>query len=106
MGIPVIGAVTGLFAISLLLMAADITTLAAQVHANLCYTCGRNGNKWTLKHRLMMLNLVQDAGSHDPPLAMYTINGDKYTSESLLLYLMDTALNYMLLVTLEKSVLS
>ena len=90
-----------LFAWSLLAIAANITSLSDALHGRLCSLSARGGFQSSQKIRL--LHIVEQTGSEEQLLALCTVDGQKYTSESLLYYLIETCLHYTLLLTFDRS---
>ena len=94
-----------LFPWSLLAVAAELTSLTERLHGRLCsLSAGQNGNAHlSLGHRIRLLQILEQMGSEEQLLAMRTVDGQMYTSETLVYYLIDTVLHYTLLLTFDRS---
>ena len=94
-----------LIAWTLLAIAGEITSLTEGLHGRLCSLAakGSTGTRSFLTQRIQLQHLLEQTGSEEELLALRTIDGQKYTSESLLYYLIDTGLQYTLLLTFDRS---
>ena len=94
-----------LFAWTLLAIAGEITSLTEGLHGRLCSLAAKasTGTRTFLTQRIQLQQLVEETGSEDQLLALRTIDGQKYTSESLMYYLIETGLQYTLLLTFDRS---
>ena len=94
-----------LFPWSLLAIAAEVTSLTEGLHGSLCSLFAEQNGKSTVSfgHRSRLLQMLEQMGSEEQLLAMRTADGQKYTSETLVYYLIDTVLHYTLLLTFDRS---
>ena len=94
-----------MFAWSLLAITGEITSLTEGLHGRLCSLAakGSTGTRSFLTQRIQLQQLLEQTGSEEQLLALRTIDGQKYTSESLMYYLIETGLQYTLLLTFERS---
>ena len=94
-----------LFAWFLLAIAAEITSRSEELHRRLFSLATRPSGTLQVSRRqkMRLLQLLEQTGSEEQLLALRTIDGQKYTSESLLYYLIETVLQYTLLLTFDRS---
>ena len=86
----------------LLAIAASITSLSDGLHGRLYkHLCSISG-KETLRNRIRLLEVLEQMGSEEQLLAFRTLDGQRYTSVSLLHYLVETVLQYTLLMTFDR----
>lgn len=96
---PLAGGTVALAAYTLLAVAANITSKSDIIHHALCTMAVRT--RLTARQRHLLLRVIEENGCEKQPLALYTLDGQKYTSESFLLYVIECALQYLLLLTFD-----
>ena len=102
--IPVIGVSICLFACFLTATAADITAKSEKMHGILCDAAARHSFAYLLsaKERQFLLLMMEHASSERNSFALTTMDGQKYTMESFVAFLIETGLQYTLLFTFNR----
>ena len=94
-----------LFTCFLFAIAATTTSMSDELHDRLCSLAARNMRDQRLtryqQHRLQLM--IEEVGSEETFFALRTPDGQKYTPEKLLFYLIEIGLHYTLLVTFDRS---
>ena len=90
---------------ALMAVAASVSAKSDQLHACMCSIAGNNA-RWprlTLHQRRQLHEMIEELGSNDRQLlSLYTMDGQKYTSEMLADYVIETCLQYFLLMTFDQ----
>ena len=94
----VCGAAVVVSACILLAIAADVMAKSEQVYEHLSTLAFHQVNL-PLDRRLQLLHIMKECASEEQPLALYTMTGEKYTYLAFTEYLMETAVQYTLLVS-------
>ena len=97
-GLPVAGLAILASACALLALAADLTAKSEKVYASLSTLAFRRANL-PLDRRVKLLHIMEECGSKEQPLALYNMTGEKYTHLTFAEYLVETAIQYTLLVS-------
>ena len=94
-----------LFACFLLAIAATTTSMSDELHVRLCSLAARNmrNQHLSLYQRFRLQLMIEEVGSEETFFALRTPDGQKYTQETLLFYLIEIVLDYTLLVTFDRS---
>ena len=93
-----------LFGWFLLAVAATTTSMSEKLHVLLCSLAARDARDQSFfRHQRYRLQLmIEEVGSEETFFALRTPDGQKYTPETLLFYLIETVLDYTLLVTFDR----
>ena len=88
-----------------LLIAAGVTSMAQDLHHRFCSLASNQGalSCLTDRQRSILNLMIEETGRKETIFALYTMDGQRYTSELLLFYLIDTCLHYTLLLTFDRS---
>ena len=94
-----------LFAWFLLAIAATTTFLSENLHALLCSLAAQNmrDTRLSQRQRLRLQLMIEEVGSEETFFALRTPDGQKYTPEIFLIYLIETMLHYTLLLTFDRA---
>ena len=94
-----------LFACFLLAVAATTTSMSEKLHVLLCSLAARTTkDKRLSRHQQFRLQLmIEEVGSEETFFALRTPDGQKYTPETFLFYLIEAVLDYTLLITFNRS---
>lgn len=103
--VPATGVVLAIAASAILFLAANVTRKSDEVHETVMSTTGnrRLGRLLSPQEKQYMLEMGEHLDTESHSLALVTTTGERYTSEALVLYLIETALHYTLLITYENS---
>ena len=105
--VPVAGGVSCLFECSLLAMAANITSESEKMHRVLCSAGARQcfASLLSLQERQFLLLMMEHASTESESFALTMVDGQKYTEESFVSYVIETGLQYTLLVTFNQGII-
>ena len=94
-----------LFAWSLMAITAEITSRSERLYHLLCSLSARKSRMPVVSRReqMRLLQILEQVGSEEQLLALRTIDGQKYTSETLLYYLIEMGLQFTLLLTFDRA---
>ena len=97
----IFGCVCSLFACVLLANAADITATSEKMHDVLCAAAARHSSTSLLSvpQKRALLLMIEHAASESHSFAMTTMDGQQYTMEHFVAFLIETGLQYTLLLT-------
>ena len=106
--VPIFGCVYSLFACVLLATAADITSKSENMHDVLCAAAARQSfaSLLSVQERRVLLLMMEHAASDSHSFAMTTMDGQKYTMETFVSFLIETGLQYTLLITFNREIVS
>lgn len=96
-GAPMIG-----MALWFMAMAAQVHSSAEELHFEMCKFAAIKKDGLVTFEKEQLLKMVEELGSENGMLALSTLDGDKFTTRRLFYYLVDTAMWYTLLVSLER----
>lgn len=99
--VPAVGCILAMAATTVLYVASHVTRQSYVIHDAICSAAG-NGKLITdlsTSQTKVLLMMMEQMESESHSLALVTTSGERYTSESLVLYLIETALTYLLLIT-------
>ena len=106
LAVPTVGCVISLFACSLLAIAADITARSEKLYEVLCAAAARQSvaSHSSVRERRFLLLMMEHASAETNSFAMTTMDGQKYTMQSFVSFLIETGLQYTLLFTFNRGI--
>ena len=106
MFLSVIGVAIFLFACSLTATAADISAKSEKMDGILCDAAARQSlaSLLSVQERQFLLLMMEHASSERQSFAMTTMDGQKYTMESFVSFLIETGLQYTLIFTFNRGI--
>ena len=104
--VPIAGSLTILSACSLLAIAADITSKSEKMNDLLCTAAARHcfASVFSLSERRLLLVMMEHASSESQFFAITTMDGQRYTNESFVSYLIEAALQYTLIISFNQEI--
>ena len=88
-------------AIELMAVFARVTSYSDRIQVALLRLCCHSRHRLPLEYRMWLLRVTEWLGSAEQPLAVHTILGQTYTSEALFFYLMEIAVQFTLIISLD-----
>ena len=103
---PAAGGTFTLAACALLALAADITSQSENLHSLLSIVVNRQSIASCLsqEQRRLLLDMMENVSSENHSLALMTMDGQKFTSQSFAVFLMETAIQYTLLISFNRDI--
>lgn len=103
-GLPVIAIAVIAIPIALQALAASITSTSEQVHQQLALWPDKL--RMPLAERLLLLNMMQETGCKDQPLALYDVLRQKYTATAFIQNVLETIVQLSLLISFSSFLLT
>lgn len=82
-----------------LALASQVNSLSLRLYQLFCSIFSRHKDSLSLRERYSLLQTMEEMGSEERLLSLHTLDGEKYTTETFLIFVLDTAVHYTLLVT-------
>lgn len=79
--------------------ASQINSLSLQLHHLLCRISARHKDQLSVRERRGLLYMMEEIGSEERLLSLHTLEGEKYTAETFFFFVLETGIQYTLLVT-------
>ena len=83
----------------LMALAGNITAASERLHTSLSSLACRSRHATSVREKRLLLLMLEETGCAEQRLALYTLTGNKYTPESFVAFLIETALHYTLLLS-------
>lgn len=84
---------------TILALASNVNSLSDRLHHLLCTINGRHKDSLSVRERRQLLQMMEEMGSEERLLSLQTLDGQTYSTETFFVFVLDTGINYTLLVT-------
>lgn len=84
---------------TILALASRINSLSMRLHNLMCTLTARHKASLSVRERQRLLQLMEEVGSEEGLLSLHTLDGQRYTTETFVTFVIDTAIHYTLIVT-------